>query len=180
MRTLSRYDKVSGPAINKEKRRVIIDQSFPVERRSILAAATGFHTSYSHFQYLRCPLMNVRQNAAIFEPLVRWVGDCLLGWHNRLLLPGGGLTLLCHVLSSIPIYSLTASNLCWLRSIRCSPTSSRNSMVEGGASHNRRGPGFRRLHEMIDALSVKLWWKLRMHDVLWYKFLRLVWGSWFP
>lgn len=134
------------------------------------------------FTYLGCPLTYDRRKTDLLSQLVDKIKGRIEGWHNSILSPGGKLVLLLkHVLMVIPMYSLAASNppkkvvkniekrfasFFWGRQIGmerrvwASWAALARPVGEGGM-------GLRRVLEVIDAFSVKLWWKLRKQSSLW-------------
>ncbi|KAL2497433.1 Uncharacterized protein Adt_22983 [Abeliophyllum distichum] len=120
------------------------------------------------------------------QSIRRKVRSRISGWASRLLSPGGRITLIRSVLSSIPLYLLQilkppkavlkklesifarflwdskdhTHRLHWKRwKDLCLPTE------EGGL-------GFRRLQDLVDTFSLKLWWLFRSQRSLWAQFLR--------
>ncbi|KAL2519542.1 RNA-directed DNA polymerase (reverse transcriptase)-related family protein [Abeliophyllum distichum] len=118
--------------------------------------------------------------------LLEKVRSRISGWASRLLSPGGRITLIRSVLSSLPLYLLQilkppkavlkklesifarflwdskdhTHRLHWKRwKDLCLPTE------EGGL-------GFRRLQDLFDTFSLKLWWLFRSQRSLWAQFLR--------
>lgn len=127
------------------------------------------------FQILGVPLFWGNRKCVLFEPLLQSVRKRLESWECRTLSPGSRMTVIRIVLCSIPIYLFqviqpplavldqleiifngflwgsrpSGKRWHWARWSRaCLPVS------EGGL-------GFRRLKDIVDSFSVKLWFRLR-------------------
>ncbi|KAL2526355.1 Uncharacterized protein Adt_11409 [Abeliophyllum distichum] len=138
------------------------------------------------FTYLGVPLFKGHRKTFLYDDLIQKVRSRISGWASRLLSPGGRITLIRSVLSSLPLYLLQilkppkavlkklesifarflwdskdhTHRLHWKRwKDLCLPTE------EGGL-------GFRRLQDLVDTFSLKLWWLFRSQRSLWAQFLR--------
>ncbi|KAJ6843348.1 uncharacterized protein M6B38_297515 [Iris pallida] len=97
-------------------------------------------------------------------------------WHNSILSQGGKLVLLKHVLCSLSMYTFATWNLPKMvtRQMERDFSSFFWGHYEGHgkrvwaswptiARQYKEGVlGIRRLHEVVGAFSIKLWWKLRL------------------
>ncbi|KAL2471459.1 Uncharacterized protein Adt_39595 [Abeliophyllum distichum] len=146
----------------------------------------AFVTSSSLSLILECPLFKGHRKIFLYDDLIQKVRSRTSGWASRLLSPGGRITLIRSVLSSLPLYLLQilkppkavlkklesifarflwdskdhTHRLHWKRwKELCLPTE------EGGL-------GFRRLQDLVDTFSLKLWWLFRSQRSLWAQFLR--------
>ncbi|KAL2481397.1 Uncharacterized protein Adt_34363 [Abeliophyllum distichum] len=147
---------------------------------------TGFRHQQQPVTYLGVPLFKGHRKIFLYDDLIQKVRSRISGWASRLLSPGGRITLIRSVLSSILLYLLQilkppmavlkkiesifarflwdskdhTHRLHWKRwKDLCLPTE------EGGL-------GFRRLQDLVDTFSLKLWWLFRSQRSLWAQFLR--------
>ncbi|KAL2498245.1 Uncharacterized protein Adt_23795 [Abeliophyllum distichum] len=148
--------------------------------------ANGFRHQQQPFTYLGVPLFKGHRKIFLYDDLIQKVRSRISGWASRLLSHGGRITLIRSVLSSLPLYLLQilkppkavlkklesifarflwdskdhTHRLHWKRwKDLCLPTE------EGGL-------GFRRLQDLVDTFSLKLWWLFRSQRSLWAQFLR--------
>ena len=105
----------------------------------------------------------------------------ILSWKHRILSPGGRVVLLKHVLSSMPIHLLAAATP--PKGVLWELERSMAAFLWGESEHGPRfhwmkwealcrpqeegGLGLRRLSEVLQAFSMKLWWKFRQGLSLW-------------
>lgn len=132
------------------------------------------------FLYLGCPIYVGRVKCSLFESLIDKIESKLEGWKAKILYMGGKITLITHVLQSIPIYILAAMQ----------PPKKIISIIEKIMADFLWGPnegtkkhhwiawnelckpeeegvfGFRALNDFIDAFSIKLWWNFRSQKSL--------------
>lgn len=146
---------------------------------------TTFTKGNFPLMYLGCPIGHARKRKMHFSELIKKVQGKLQAWKGKLLSFGGKAVLINSVLSSIPIYLLSAiippkcvihdlhrifarflwnfkevgNNKHWVAcDSMCSPK------VEGGL-------GFRSLFDVSKAMFAKLWWSFRTQKSLWSNFL---------
>ena len=70
--------------------------------------ATGFSMKNIPINYLGCPLYIGGQRIIYYSEVVEKVIKRIAGWHSKILNLGGKITLVKHVLQSIPIHTLAA------------------------------------------------------------------------
>ncbi|KAJ6801501.1 uncharacterized protein M6B38_198205 [Iris pallida] len=104
------YEEGSGQRVNARKSLLYVHQKCMTARRELLSTTSGIGVGSPPFTYLGCPLSYGRSRVDLFVPLIAKVHSKIDGWHNRILLPGGKLVLVKHVLGSMVMYTLAASN----------------------------------------------------------------------
>ncbi|XP_073051335.1 uncharacterized protein [Primulina eburnea] len=179
------YENCSGQLVNVAKSAIILPPRSPECLRTCLLRITGFAEGQLPLKYLGVPLFRGNRKSTLFEPLLMSVRKKLEGWESRTLSPGSRMTLLRSVLLSMPInlFQVIQPPLAvieklelifngflwgsrtlekkwhWARWSRaCLPTQ------EGGL-------GCRRLKDLVDSFSVKLWFRFRQGASLWARFL---------
>ncbi|KAK9271890.1 hypothetical protein L1049_002255 [Liquidambar formosana] len=80
----------------------------PMARINIIARSCGFQHKKLPITYLGAPLFSGCPSLLIFENLLVKIRQKVVGWRSKLLSQGGRLVLIRHVLSSMPIYLLSA------------------------------------------------------------------------
>ncbi|EOY34748.1 Uncharacterized protein TCM_042328 [Theobroma cacao] len=120
------------------------------QEQTIIAQATGFNHQLLPITYLGAPLYKGHKKVILFNDLVAKIEERITGWENKILSPGGRITLLRSVLASLPIYLLQVLKppVCILERV--------NSLAE-----------------VFEAFSMKLWWRFRTIDSLWTRFMRM-------
>ncbi|KAJ6822973.1 uncharacterized protein M6B38_386025 [Iris pallida] len=122
----------------------------------------------------------------MFSYLLDKIRSKLMGWQNKILSPGGKLVLINNVLSSIPMYTLVA--YCPPRAVLWTiermfaaffwgskdGVSKRSWLVWRFVTRTKSegGLGIKCLNDIMDAFSMKLWWKLRHGKGLWEELLK--------
>ncbi|WRX14697.1 Reverse transcriptase domain - like 10 [Theobroma cacao] len=183
---LQEYEKVSGQQVNHQKSCFITANGCPMTRRQIIAHTTGFQHKTLPVIYLGAPLHKGPKKVALFDSLISKIRDRISGWENKTLSPGGRITLLRSVLSSLPMFLLQVLKppVVVIEKIE----RLFNSFLWGDSTNGKRihwvawhkltfpcsegGLDIRRLIDMFDAFSMKLWWRFQTCDGLWTKFLR--------
>ncbi|XP_073133701.1 uncharacterized protein [Henckelia pumila] len=182
---LAHYENCFGQLVNVAKSAMIFHPGCSARRRSHFLRITGFAEGQLPLRYLGAPLFRGNRKCSLFEPLLQSVRKKLEGWELRTLAPGSRMTLIRSVLLSIPIFLFQViqpplavlerlelifngflwgsrpleKNWHWARWSRgCLPVS------EGGL-------GFRRLKDVVDSFSMKLWFRCRQGTSLWARFL---------
>ncbi|XP_073154233.1 uncharacterized protein [Henckelia pumila] len=182
---LAHYENCSGQLVNVAKSSMIFPSGCSARRRSRLLRITGFAEGQLPLRYLGAPLFRGNRKCSLFEPLLQSVRKKLEGWELRSLAPGSRMTLIRSVLLSIPIFLCQViqpplavlerlelifnaflwgsrpleKKWHWARWSRaCLPVS------EGGL-------GFRRLKDIVDSFSMKLWFRCRQGTSLWARLL---------
>ncbi|KAL2531794.1 Uncharacterized protein Adt_05145 [Abeliophyllum distichum] len=183
---IEHYERASGQLVNRDKSGIILPKRATIQQIHRLEHLTGFRHQQQSVTYLGVPLFKGHRKIFLYDDLIQKVRSRISGWASRLLSPGGRITLIRSVLSSLPLYLLQilkppkavlkklesifarflwdskdhTHRLHWKRwKDLCLPTE------EGGL-------GFRRLQDLVDTFSLKLWWLFRSQRSLWAQFLR--------
>ncbi|XP_027156511.1 uncharacterized protein LOC113757398 [Coffea eugenioides] len=192
MRVLKMYQLASGQLVSVQKSGYLVHPSVSPARRRVVERITGFSRQHFSVRYLGFPLYIGKCKSLYFGEVCYAISTRILSWRSKLLSPGGRLVLIKHVLSSLPTHLLSAAvipvatfksiericaNFLWgtsteqtkhhwiLWSQLCYP------VMEGGT-------GFRRVRDVYNAFSCKLWWGLRTGSSLWATFMRAKYCKW--
>ncbi|XP_043724786.1 uncharacterized protein LOC122671558 [Telopea speciosissima] len=103
---ISRYEGFSGQLVNRQKSCFVLGDKVSMSRAHMIGAVTGFTRKSLPITYLGAPLHSGRHKICFFDEIVEKIRNKVAGWKGRLLSSGGRVTLLKHVLSSIPIHVL--------------------------------------------------------------------------
>ncbi|XP_075521602.1 uncharacterized protein LOC142554810 [Primulina tabacum] len=185
MGLLHHYENCSGQLVNAVKSSVILPPRCSERLRSRILRITRFAEGHLPLKYLGVPLFRGNRVCSLFEHLLQSVRRKLEGWEIRTLSPGSRITFIRSVLLSMPIYlfqvvqpplavmeklELVFNAFLWRSrtlekkwhwakwSRACLP------VMEGGL-------GFRRLKDLVDSFSIKLWFRFRQGSSLWARFL---------
>ncbi|XP_059302291.1 uncharacterized protein LOC132054265 [Lycium ferocissimum] len=171
MKVLRNYEKVSGQLVNNEKSSFYLNEKVPATFIGRVKRKTGMSKGTFPFTYLGCPVFYGKRKIVYYEGLIKKVMNRVMPWQNRLLSFGGRYILIAHVLQTMPVYLLSATNplkgsnttgikgkhwVAWEK--MCLPKE------EGGLA-------FRSLHDISKALFPKLWWNFRTSVSLWGAFM---------
>ncbi|EOY17514.1 Uncharacterized protein TCM_042330 [Theobroma cacao] len=184
---LQEYQEISGQRINVQKSCFVTHTNVSSSRRQIIAQTTGFSHQLLLITYLGAPLYKGHKKVILFNDLVAKIEERITGWENKILSPGGRITLLRSVLASLPIYLLQVLKppICVLERVN----RIFNSFLWGGSAASKKihwaswakislpikegGLDIRNLAEVFEAFSMKLWWRFRTIDSLWTRFMRM-------
>jgi hypothetical protein len=147
---------------------------------------TGFQYQSLPMLYLGVPLYKGHKKAVLFEDLINKMKRRLLGWENRWLSACGRLTLIKHVLGSMPMHLLQILDppKCIINNI----SRMINGFIWGETSQNKKihwsswdnicypveegGIGCNSLVDLTIAYNCKLWWKFREQKSLWSQVMK--------
>ncbi|CAI9777180.1 unnamed protein product [Fraxinus pennsylvanica] len=182
MRFISLYTVNSGQAINCNK------SSFTTRKeahRKVIADNTGFQYQSLPMIYLGVPLYKGHKKAALFDDLISKIKRRILGWEHRWFSASGRITLIKHVLSSMPIHLLQILDP--LIGIINKISRMFNNFIWGDSSQTKKirwasweniccpveegGIGCQSLSDLNIAFDCKLWWKFREQKSLWSQVL---------
>ncbi|XP_075497305.1 uncharacterized protein LOC142534252 [Primulina tabacum] len=182
---LHHYENCSGQLVNAVKSVIILPPRCSGRTRSRLLRITGFGEGCFPIKYLGVPLFRGNRVCSLFDPLVQMVSKKLEGWELKTLSPGSRMTLLRSVLLSVPIYmfQVVQPPLAVMERLE----NVFNGFLWGSRSLDKKwhwarwsraclpvsegGLGFRRLKDIVDSFSIKLWFRFRQGSSLWAKFM---------
>ncbi|XP_075499823.1 uncharacterized protein LOC142538376 [Primulina tabacum] len=182
---LHHYENCSGQLVNAVKSVIILPPRCSGRTRSRLLRITGFGEGCFPIKYLGVPLFCGNRVFSLFDPLVQMVSKKLEGWELKTLSPGSRMTLLRSVLLSVPIYmfQVVQPPLAVMERLE----NVFNGFLWGSRSLDKKwhwarwsraclpvsegGLGFRRLKDIVDSFSIKLWFRFRQGSSLWAKFM---------
>ncbi|XP_075503964.1 uncharacterized protein LOC142541290 [Primulina tabacum] len=182
---LHHYENFSGQLVNAVKSVIILPPRCSGRTRSRLLRITGFGEGCFPIKYLGVPLFRGNRVCSLFDPLVQMVSKKLEGWELKTLSPGSRMTLLRSVLLSVPIYmfQVVQPPLAVMERLE----NVFNGFLWGSRSLDKKwhwarwsraclpvsegGLGFRRLKDIVDSFSIKLWFRFRQGSSLWAKFM---------
>ncbi|KAK4724025.1 hypothetical protein R3W88_026804 [Solanum pinnatisectum] len=108
MSILEEYEHTSDQLINKEKSHFTIPSNTSQNIIDRIQEVTGFSKKDSPITYLGCPMYIGRQRIIYYSQLVDKVSEKICGWQAKILNFGGRITLIKHVLLSMPIHIMAA------------------------------------------------------------------------
>ncbi|XP_073023571.1 uncharacterized protein [Primulina eburnea] len=182
---LHHYENCSGQRVNAAKSSLIFPPRCSGRLRSRLLRITGFAEGHLPLKYLGVPLYRGNRTCSLFEPLLQSVRRKLEGWEIRTLSPGSRMTLIRSVLLSMPIYlfQVVQPPLAVMEKLE----RAFNAFLWGSRPLERKwhwarwsraclpvvegGLGFRRLKDLVECFSIKLWFRFRQGSSLWARFL---------
>ncbi|KAL2453200.1 Uncharacterized protein Adt_49302 [Abeliophyllum distichum] len=150
---IEHYERASGQLVNRDKSGIILPRREPAQQIHKLEHLTGFRHQQQPFTYLGVPLFKGPRKIFLYDDLVQKI----------LKPPKAVLKKLESIFARFLWDSRDhAHRLHWKRwKDLCLPAE------EGGL-------GFRRLQDLVDTFSLKLWWLFRSQKSLWAQFL---WGK---
>ncbi|XP_075496416.1 uncharacterized protein LOC142533498 [Primulina tabacum] len=183
------YENCSGQLVNAVKSVIILPPRCSGRTRSRLLRITGFGEGCFPIKYLGVPLFRGNRVCSLFDPLVQMVSKKLEGWELKTLSPGSRMTLLRSVLLSVPIYmfQVVQPPLAVMERLE----NVFNGFLWGSRSLDKKwhwarwsraclpvsegGLGFRRLKDIVDSFSIKLWFRFRQAYVSSAGFISPTW-----
>ncbi|XP_075480593.1 uncharacterized protein LOC142521250 [Primulina tabacum] len=185
MGLLHHYENCSGQLVNAVKSSVILPPRCSERLRSRILRITRFAEGHLPLKYLGVPLFRGNRVCSLFEHLLQSVRRKLEGWEIRTLSPGSRITLIRSVLLSMPIYlfQVVQPPLAVMENLELVF----NAFLWGSRTLEKKwhwakwsraclpvmegGLGFRRLKDLVDSFSIKLWFRFRHGSSLWARFL---------
>jgi hypothetical protein len=107
MNFLLDYQLMLGQKINHTKSKFLSSKHINTHRKNKIASITNFAEGNIPFLYLGCNIFYGKSKPIYFENIIKKIQEKLAGWKARMISKGGRLILIKHVLSSIPIHSMT-------------------------------------------------------------------------
>lgn len=108
MNTIEHYERDSDQKVNKEKSFFMVTPNTSHGIIEDIKMITGYGKKNSLIKYLGCPLYIGGQRIIYYTDIVEKVIKKVTGWQSKVLNFGGKITLVKHVLQSIPIHILAA------------------------------------------------------------------------
>ncbi|KAH0729968.1 hypothetical protein KY289_001156 [Solanum tuberosum] len=187
MKTLNTYERVSDQLIiNKDKSHFMVPSNSPNDIICMIKEITGFTQKNSPITYLGCPLYIGGKRIIYYSDLVAKVVKKISGWQSKILSYGGKVTLVKHVLQSIPIHTMAAisppkTTINYIKRITA-------DFFWGWEKERKKyhwaswetlslpcdegGIGVRQLEDVCTSLQYKQWWIFRTKNSLWGQFLK--------
>ncbi|XP_059289514.1 uncharacterized protein LOC132043044 [Lycium ferocissimum] len=186
MKTLSKYEQVSGQLINRDKSHFMVHPETSQFTIARINKVTGFNQEGTPITYLGCPLYVGRQRILYFSNMVAKVVSRIRGWQSKILSYGGRATLVRYVLQSLPIHLLSAvsppkTTLKQIQSITADffwgwknerKKYHWSSWKNLSYPYEEGGIGVRQITDVCKSLQFKQWWIFRSKTTLWGNFLR--------
>lgn len=108
---LHSYESSSGQLVSNAKPSIFFSKNFPLSRKMAIIRETGFLEGKWPCNYLGVPLHVGRLTTCLLDPLILKVQKKLVGWKGNILSFGRKITLIKHVLISMPIHILSMMNI---------------------------------------------------------------------
>nr|XP_027068031.1 uncharacterized protein LOC113693644 [Coffea arabica] len=181
---LMEYEEASGQKVNVNKSSFFLPSGATSGQEQLVTRVLGFRRQSFPFIYLGAPIYKGRRRGFLFDDIISKMRARLGHWSTKLLSFGGKLVLARHVLASFPMYLLQVLNppkavttrlgkICnaflWddkgERRIHWSSWDKMCFPIDEG------GLGFRSFTDMARAFAVKLWWRFRLGESIWAKFM---------
>ncbi|XP_049359576.1 uncharacterized protein LOC125824269 [Solanum verrucosum] len=186
MHSLKTYEETSGQLVNKDKSHFMIHSNAFNITRDTIKRTTGFKQKEGPITYLGYPFFIGRPRIIYFSDLIGKVINKISGWQAKLLNYGGRLTLVKHVLQSMPIHLLAAISppvtiikeiqslmayffWGWRNDRKKYHWSSWNNL---SFPYDEGGIGVRNLKDVCIAFQYKQRWVFRYKHTLWGDFLK--------
>ncbi|WMV46066.1 hypothetical protein MTR67_039451 [Solanum verrucosum] len=186
MKTLTTYEQVSNQLINRDKSHFMLHVDSPQGIAEMLKEEAGFTQKDNPINYLGCPLYIGGQRNIYYSHLVDKIAKRISGWQATMLNFGGRLTIVKHVLHSIPIHTMAAisppkTTLHYIKRLTADLFWGREkdkkkyhwaSWENITFPYDEGGLGVRHLNDICNSLQYKQWWHFRSTNSLWGQFLK--------
>ncbi|XP_059277620.1 uncharacterized protein LOC132031700 [Lycium ferocissimum] len=185
METLTEYEKTSGQRINKTKSAVYMHEKASEIAVTLVNNVTRIPRKEFPFTYLGVPIYYSRRKIEHYKEISDKVSNRLFSWTGKLLSIGGRITLIKHVLQSMPIHLLSAcdppagvlanlhrmfAKFFWSKSIGNS-SKHWTSWTVLCHPYEEGGLGFRSLQDLKKEHAVLVGWKRGIY--VWKKMLQI-------
>nr|XP_027103123.1 uncharacterized protein LOC113724413 [Coffea arabica] len=183
---LLEYETASGQRVNVNKSSFFLPSRATPDQEQLVTRVLGFRKQAFPFIYLGAPIYKGRRRGVLFDDILSRMRDRLGHWSTKLLSFGGKLVLARHVLASLPMYLLQVLNLPKVVLTQLGKIC--NSFLWDNKGERRihwsswdklcfpideGGLGFRSFKDMARAFAVKLWWRFRLGESVWAKFMHV-------
>ncbi|KAL0292127.1 UNVERIFIED_CONTAM: hypothetical protein Sradi_7002100 [Sesamum radiatum] len=182
---LEDYQRISGQQINISKSSFTVSSRCPRSVQQRVHSITGFTHKQLPLTYLGAPLYKGNKKCILYDTLIAKMRSKLQGWAQSSLSHGGRLALIKSTLCSMPLHLIQVIN----------PPKTIIHCIEQimarffwGSTENHKkihwtswkticqpgegGLGIRKLSDVVEAFSLKLWWRFRNQCSLWAQFLQ--------
>jgi hypothetical protein len=181
MKFLKDYQVASGQRINNHKSKFYASKHIPLARKTKINNINNFDEGNLPFTYLGCNIFSGKSRPIYFDNIIQKIQDKLASWKAKLISKGGKLILIKHVLSSIPIHSLTIfdipktvitkihsilANFLWSKDTK-NPSKRWISWKEIIKTKQEGGLGIRSIYDVILALRCKRVFRLLNSNNIW-------------
>ncbi|KAJ6713550.1 RETROTRANSPOSON UNCLASSIFIED-LIKE PROTEIN [Salix purpurea] len=168
---LVEYEQCSGQKVNSSKSGFILSARASLSRAYVVGGALGFPCIRLPTKYLGMPLYKGPKKSFMWDDLISKIATRMEGWEAKVLSSGGRITILKSILTSMPP-----------KSVMCRIERLFNKFLWSSKGQKRihwecwedlcypvekGGLGMRRLQDLVNAMSLKLWWRFRgvnVHD----------------
>ncbi|KAF9675131.1 hypothetical protein SADUNF_Sadunf09G0000200 [Salix dunnii] len=186
---LVEYEQCSCQKVNSSKSGFILSARASLSRASVVGGALGFHRIRLPTKYLGMPLYRGPKKSFLWDDLISRIAARMEGWEAKVLLPGGCITILNSIFTSMPLYLLHV--IVPPKSVMCRIERLFNKFLWSSKGQKRihwecwedlcypveeGGLGMRRLQDLVNAMSLKLWWRFRTVNNLWSNFMNCKYG----
>ncbi|XP_058070075.1 uncharacterized protein LOC131219091 [Magnolia sinica] len=111
LKFIGEYEDLSNQKVNASKSAFILSRKALPPKAHRIVRMTGYMQAYLPCTYLGIPLTKGKIQAPLMMPLIHKILSKMEGWKVKILNPADRLTLIKHVLSSIPIHVLSTVNI---------------------------------------------------------------------
>ncbi|KAF9681426.1 hypothetical protein SADUNF_Sadunf05G0000200 [Salix dunnii] len=177
---LAEYEQCSGQKVNSSKSGFILSAKASLSRANVVGGALGFPRIRLPTKYLGMPLYKGPKKSFLWDDLISKIAARIEGWEAKVLSPGGRITILKSILTSMPLYLLHV--IVPPKSVICRIERLCNKFLWSSKGQKRihwecwedlcypveeGGLGMQRIKDLIKAMSLKLWWRFcgaSVHD----------------
>ncbi|VFQ93666.1 unnamed protein product [Cuscuta campestris] len=183
---LSDYEDCSGQQINRGKCSFYIPKKTPLATQRRIQTILGMNKGILPFKYLGIQIHHGINRKPYCNDILNLFDSKLKGWYHKLLSQSGRLTLIKHVLNTMPLHMLGCSKL--PKSIIKCLHSKMNNFLWGHDKDNKKyhwssweklcfpkdegGLGITDLNTLQLAYGFKMWWTYTQNNFLWANFMR--------
>ncbi|VFQ90741.1 unnamed protein product [Cuscuta campestris] len=183
---LSDYEDCSGQQINRGKCSFYIPKKTPLATQRRIQTILGMNKGSLPFKYLGIQIHHGINRKPYCNDILNLFDTKLKGWYHKLLSQSGRLTLIKHVLNTMPLHMLGCSKL--PKSIIKCLHSKMNNFLWGHDKDNKKyhlssweklclpkdegGLGITDLNTLQLAYGFKMWWTYTQNNSLWANFMR--------
>ncbi|KAJ6714204.1 RETROTRANSPOSON UNCLASSIFIED-LIKE PROTEIN [Salix viminalis] len=183
------YEQCSSQKVNSFKSGFILSAKASLSRANVVGGALGFPRIRLPTKYLGMPLYKGPKKSFLWDDLISKIAARMEGWEAQVLSPGGRITILKSILTSMPLYLLHV--IMPPKTVMCRIERLFNKFLWSSKGQKRihwecwedlcypieeGSIGMRRLKDLVKAMSLKLWWRFRTVNNLWSNFMKSKYG----